>query len=199
MGLDRPDTLIRRHLTLRMEALADDVNTREPTDQELRQFLAVHEQSFRARPRYTFKQIYLSPARRGSALDRDAAALLDRLSAADAPADTAALGDRTLIHHSIENADERDVAAQFGEPFAATLARLPIDAWQGPVTSGYGVHLVLLVQRVEGGTPPFDEIRHAVAREWSAEQTRIGREHFYQALRREYLVTLDNRAIERNR
>jgi parvulin-like peptidyl-prolyl isomerase len=71
--------------------------------------------------------------------------------------------------------------------------------WQGPVRSGYGVHLVLLVDRVEGRTPPFDEIRHAVAREWSGEQTRIGRERFYRALRREYLVTLDRRATQRDR
>jgi parvulin-like peptidyl-prolyl isomerase len=199
MGLDRDDTLIRRHLRLRMEALADGIGPREPADEELRQYLAAHEQSFRAPPRYTFKQIYLNPAQRGSALDRDVAALLERLTAADTPADAAAVGDRTLLDHSMEDADERDVAAQFGESFAASLARLPTDMWQGPVRSGYGVHLVLLVDRVEGRTPPFDEIRHAVAREWSGEQTRIGRERFYRALRREYLVTLDRRATQRDR
>jgi parvulin-like peptidyl-prolyl isomerase len=33
------------------------------------------------------------------------------------------------------------------------------DRWQGPFESAYGVHLVLLAERSEGGIPDFEEVR----------------------------------------
>ena len=58
--------------------------------------------------------------------------------------------------------------ATFGAAFAARLAELPLYSWEGPIASGYGVHLVRVEERVVGAVPPLDEVREAVAREWTA-------------------------------
>jgi hypothetical protein len=105
----------------------------------------------------------------------------------------------TLLEPSIAGADERDVVARFGTSFAEALRRMPIGTWQGPVTSAYGAHLVRLVERSDPAAPAFEDVRDAVAREWVAAQARLNKERFYESLRREYLVTLDERVTEPGR
>jgi hypothetical protein len=199
MGLDRDDTIIRRQLRLQIEALADDAGMPPASDQELREYFEAHRETFRNPPRYTFEQIYLDPARRGRSLDADVAALLESLEEPSAGVDVASLGDPTLLERSIAGADERDVAALFGASFAEALTRMPIGTWQGPVRSGYGVHLVRLVERSDPETLASDELRERVARDWAAAQAPLRHERFYQSLKQDYLVTLDDRVAERGR
>jgi len=191
MGLDRDDTIIRRHLKLRMESLAEDIRRAEPTEEELRAYLTSHADAFRAEPRYTFKQIYLNPDRRGALLDRDINRLLATLNRPDASPNLETLGDGVLLEHAFTAVTGREVAGLFGRAFAEGLSKLEPGKWQGPVSSGYGVHLVPVVERHEGGIPPFAEVREAVYREWTAEQVRSAKERFYQELRSRYAVRLD--------
>ena len=74
-------------------------------------------------------------------------------------------------------------------PSPTALTSLPLGSWQGPVASGYGLHLVLVTDRREGKIPPLSEIRDAVSSEWQSEQRRQLNEKFYDALRARYTVT----------
>jgi hypothetical protein len=58
------------------------------------------------------------------------------------------------------------VAALLGDPFAQQLHELEVGRSQGPVASGYGVHLVLLEEREEGRMPSFEQIRDELERDW---------------------------------
>ena len=62
----------------------------------------------------------------------------------------AAMGDPLLLDHNFVAVPASEVAKQFGEKFAAKLSELSPGQWQGPVESGYGVHLVLVSERTEG-------------------------------------------------
>ena len=64
------------------------------------------------------------------------------------------------------------------------------DAWRGPYPSAYGLHLIRLTGKEEGGLPALAQIRSAVAREWSSERRQEADDRFYQALRARYSVEI---------
>ena len=71
-GLDRDDVVIRRRVRQKMEFLAEDMAAAEPSDEQLAAYLASNPERFRTEDRLTFRQVFLSATRRGSALDGDA-------------------------------------------------------------------------------------------------------------------------------
>ena len=113
-----------------------------------------------------------NPQRHGANLARDAERLLAGLNAAGAKASLVNLGDPIVLEHEFDNASAREVGNLFGEKFAAALGQLLTGQWQGPVESGYGVHLVFLVERTDGRLPALDDVRAAVRREWGSAQRR---------------------------
>jgi len=192
LGLDRDDTVIRRRLRQKMEFISDDIAARsQPTEAELRAYLAAHPESFRVEPRFTFSHVFLNPDRHGQNLARDAARLLAQLKQAGTGADAPALGDPFLLERQFRSVPASEVEKQFGKGFAAKLGGIPPGEWQGPVASGYGVHLVRVSERAEGGLPALADVRDAVAREWESSRRQEANEKFYQGLLKGYTVTIE--------
>jgi hypothetical protein len=192
LGLDKDDTIIRRRLRQKMEFISDDIAAQsEPTDAELNAYLQAHPDSFRVEPRFTFSQVYLNPEKHGEHLARDTAQLLAQLNQAGGKADVSALGDSFLLERQFASVPASAVAKQFGAQFAAKLPGLTPGQWQGPVESGYGVHLVLVSERTEGGVPALAEVREAVRREWANARRLEANEKFFQELLKRYTVTIE--------
>jgi hypothetical protein len=192
LGLDRDDTIIRRRLRQKMEFLSDDLTTRlEPTEDELRAYLANHSDAFRVEQLLTFSHIYFNPERRGDTLERDIQRLLDELHQAGGTVDVTTLGDSFLLAQDFQDASWGEVARVFGKQFATHVSQVQPGTWQGPVTSGYGVHLVFMHARTEGYMPPLDDVRDAVRREWTNARRLAANEQFYQRLRARYTVTVE--------
>jgi hypothetical protein len=193
LDLDEGDTVIRRRLRQKLEFASDDVAARtEPTDTELNAHLQAHPDSFRVEPAFTFSQVYLDPAKHGDDLDRDAARVLERLKQADGTTDVSALGDSLMLEPTFQSASSGEIAKQFGEAFAAKLGELPLGQWQGPIASGYGLHLVLISERTAGGLPALADVREAVQREWANAQRLEANEKYYRELLRSYTVTIES-------
>jgi parvulin-like peptidyl-prolyl cis-trans isomerase-like protein len=195
LGLDQDDTVIRRRLRQKMEFVSEDTAAQvQPTDAELSAFLTAHPDSFRAEARFTFRQVFLNPEKHGDRLARDAAQLLARLNQARSAAEASRLGDPFLLEHQFAAVPASEVAQQFGAQFAAKLGGIPLGHWQGPVESGYGVHLVLVSERTEGGVPLLADVRDAVRREWDTARRREANEEFYAKLLERYTVTIEGLA-----
>jgi parvulin-like peptidyl-prolyl isomerase len=64
--------------------------------------------------------------------------------------------------------------------------------WQGPVESGYGVHLVLVSERTAGRLPELAEVRDVVRREWENARRQEGNSRFYEELAKRYSVTIES-------
>jgi hypothetical protein len=197
LSLDRDDTIIRRRLRQKMEFISDDIAAQaQPTDAELDAYLTAHPDPFRVEPRFTFQQVYLNPEKHGANLARDAAQLLAQLNQAGARADASALGDPFLLEHQFAAVPASEVAKQFGENFTAKLGGISPGQWQGPVESGYGVHLVLVSERTEGRLPALADVRDAVRREWESSRRKEANEKCYQDLLKRYTVTIEQPAAE---
>ena len=166
MGLDTDDAVVRQRMRLKMDMMLDvAVDQLQPTDQELTDYLAAHAAAFRTEPALAFEQVLLRPDLHPSTLDKDVASLLDQLRKGSIT-DISTAGDPTQLPLSTPLTLSSRIARDFGDDFAAALAGLPVGRWSGPVTSGYGLHLVKVTDHADGVVPPLAEVRDAVAREW---------------------------------
>jgi parvulin-like peptidyl-prolyl isomerase len=187
-GLDKDDTVVRRRMKQKLEFLLEDIaGPITPTEQELQAFLDANADRFRSEATFSFRQIYVSTDRRDDPAE-DARALLARLQGGE----TDIAGDRLMMVEPVfEEAPERDVARTFGGEFAAALAEAPTGEWSGPIRSGYGLHLVYVDSRTQGAVARLEDVRDAVAREWSVVRRREANEALYEELRKKYTVTVE--------
>ena len=193
LGLDRDDTIIRRRLRQKMEFLAEDFGEQtDPTDAELQSYFASHPDQFRLDPRVSFTQLYINRDRRGAAAEAHAAQLLATLAQAGPALDVVALGDPLSLPAHHDTLPRRDVAGLFGEAFAAQLMEVAPERWVGPITSGYGLHVVRVHERIESRLPQFDEVRMAVQREFLYERRTQSQETLRQRLLEQYTVTVES-------
>lgn len=192
LGLDRDDTIIRRRLRQKMEFLSADMAAQtEPADAELQAYLTAHPGLFRVDPRFTFRQVYLNPQKRRATLARDIERTLAELRRDGAKADIAMRGDASLIEQHFEDLPALEVKKIFGAGFFEQLSALTSGAWHGPVSSGYGVHLVFVQRSTAGHVPPLAEVRDRVRRDWAnARQAEAG-EKYFQQLRERYVITIE--------
>jgi hypothetical protein len=194
-GLARDDTIIRRRLRQKFEFLAEDTAQAAPlTDRELEAWLAAHADAFRVEPRVAFRQVFLSREMRGASADADARAMLARLNTPHSALANNALGDPTMLPSEVELVPARDIDRLFGPGFAKRIEALAPGTWAGPVPSGYGLHLVLVRERVEGTLPTLASVRPLVEREVLAARRKRELDTMYERLLAKYKVVIESRA-----
>jgi parvulin-like peptidyl-prolyl isomerase len=82
------------------------------------------------------------------------------------------------------------VDGSFGAGFFEAVSRLAHGAWDGPVTSAFGPHLVLLEEARAAKAPVFEAVRAAVEADWRQEKAAELRAAQYQALLGRYRVVV---------
>jgi len=192
MGLDRDDAIIRRRLRQKLEFLVEDAADQAAvTDAELQAWLDAHPDSFRPEPRVALLQVYFSTDRRGRSARADAEALAARLRAAGPKAEPGDLGDPSMLPRELPLAPLAEVTRAFGSDFAASVDELEPGRWAGPIESPYGLHLVLVTERIEPARPTLAEVRPLVERELLAERRRTQLQQLYERLLEKYTVTIE--------
>ena len=94
----------------------------------------------------------------------------------------------------MESASPQSIANAFGEEFAQQVDEAPVGQWAGPIESAFGLHVVLVEERVAGKTPTLAEIRPIVLREWQADERRSQNSSFLAALRDKYDIRVEGPA-----
>jgi len=186
LGLDRNDTVVRRRLRQKMEFLTDSAaDLLEPASGELEAYFAANEQTYRSGPRLALEQIYLGETPAPESITRSLVALRS-----DPLAGTSALGERTLLPARLDLSPPNAIDGVFGQGFFERLAELPRGTWTGPVASSYGVHLVRIVDSLPASTPPLEDVRDAVMRDWKAAKASEIRELHYARLSERFEVEI---------
>lgn len=192
MGLDRDDTVVRRRLAQKIEFLAQDLATRgEPGEQELRTFFEEHPEIFEEPGRITFSHVYINVDEHGNESFEVAAEVLERLRAGDDPD---SLGDRFMLQRDYLRKSPAEVARHFGSQFAEEVFEIEPGEWQGPVQSGYGLHLVLVEGQEEPYLPSLEDVRAEVRDEFLSFRRREVDELFYNRLREGYEIVVEEPA-----
>ena len=192
LGLDRNDTIVRRRLRQKMEFLMDTgAYLLEPSAGELEAYFAANERTYRSGPRLAFEQVYLGETPGAETITRASSALQS-----DPATGPSTLGERTLLPARLGLSPPNAIDGVFGKGFFELLAELPPGVWAGPLVSAYGVHLVRILDSLPARTPPLEEVRDAVLRDWKAAKVREIRELHYNRLRARFVVEI-RRAVAR--
>jgi len=192
LGLDQDNAVIRRHLRQKMEFLSEDIASQtEPDDEALQAFLDANPDKFRTDIRVSFQHVYFSWDKRGDLAAVDARQVLATLDGSESYENISAMGDALPLPQAVDLYPLREVASLFGREFAQQLTTLDAGRWQGPIASGFGVHLVYVGERIDASLPQLDEIRDTVVREWREEQRQTVNQVFYDTLRTRYNVVIE--------
>lgn len=164
LGLDQGDGIIRNRLAQKMTFLTTSVaQSMLPEDEILIAHMETNRKRFTMPGKLAFDQISLPEG-----ANADAA-----LAALNAGVDPNEVGNRSLLPLSMPMTSAQAIDATFGRDFYATLIDLPLDAWAGPVQSGYGAHLVRITDRKEPVLPLLEALRDQVLADWRREQTDV--------------------------
>jgi hypothetical protein len=196
VGLDRNDIVVRRRMVQKMELMTEDLALlADPTEKELRTFYEENREEYRIPPRITFSHVYFNVDRRGDAAEEDARRVLAELRAQTPPPDRAPeRGDPTMIEYDFPLATPGEVRRVFGTRFADALFELE-PGWQGPVVSGYGIHLVHVGQRVEGRLREFDVVRDQLIEHYNRVRRERARDALYEGLVGQYEIVIDGEVV----
>lgn len=200
MGLDKDDTVVRRRLVQKLEFLTEDLaSDTQPGEQELDRYRAANADRYSEPARLGFSQIYFNPDRRGTpqaeAAARDALLVLNA-GPGSPPQAGEALGDPLLgLEFTYADVEMPEVARLFGQEFAHAIAPLAPGSWQGPVRSGYGVHLVYVSARTPGRVLPLAEVGDAVRRDFLRDRRVQHMEALYERLKAGYRIVIDEAAL----
>ena len=192
LGLDRDDVMIRRRMQQKLEFILEDVAmSAEPSDAELKAFMAASAERYSHQPSFTFQQVFLNPAQRGEELATDTQLLLTRLNSETNLPKQPLPGDPSLLPPEVRDWPLTTVVSNFGEGFATALAGIEPGRWTGPLQSGLGTHLVKLLDYRPGRLAALADIREGVRSEWLAQRRNELADATYQQMRRQYKVVID--------
>jgi hypothetical protein len=200
MGLNKHDQVIRRRLAQKLEFLAKDlVALTPPTEEELKAYFIAHQSYYTERPRFTFTQVFIDPDKRGDTTLDDAERIKATLIAKGKNIDDVSeSGDDLMLQNYYPEKDQAEIQKQFGSGFAESLVELSPGQWHGPVLSGYGVHLVYVHNIVKPPAIAFDEVRERVMLDWETEKGIELNEQFYDSLREQYTIIIEEPAVDNN-
>ncbi|MFW2367958.1 MAG: peptidyl-prolyl cis-trans isomerase [Desulforhopalus sp.] len=197
LGLDKDDPVVRRRLRQKLELMGDDLaGIVVPTDDQLQQFLETNAAKFKIEPQIAFHHVFIDIAKHGISADDEAARILAILSAEGDSIDPGALGDQLMQPKSFNLTPVSQLAKLFGSSFSLEISNYPPGKWAGPVQSGYGLHLILVIEHVAGRLPQLDEIRETIEWEWTASHRKELKENIYNELRGRYTVVFEQQEGE---
>jgi len=185
LGLDKNDGVVRRRLSQKMQFLSEDLaDFEQPDDQTLQLFLDKHVHQYTQPSRFSFRQIYFNTSKRG-----EAASLLVKLKRGEV--DSRIWGDPIMISHQFDSMRETEIERILGAHFVQALSETPTGSWQGPIESGFGLHLVFIDKFVASKVPELDDVRTQVVRDWSAKKRTETNQIIYQKARQRYHVVVE--------
>lgn len=192
-GFDRDDSVVRRAMQRKMEFLAESQALSEPpSDEQVEAYFSLRKERYREPARISFTQVYVSLDTRGDKATQAALEILDQLRAAKPePYQLQEWGDRLMLPNYFADQGEPEIRAQLGDDFASALIDLDEGSWQGPIRSGFGLHLVRIMSRQDSSIPELPEVAGQVVADMQYEARSAAREQLYQEIAQNYQILVD--------
>ncbi|MBR9865499.1 MAG: hypothetical protein GYB20_00130 [Oceanospirillales bacterium] len=194
LGMSDNDYIIRRRSVQKLEFIAQGVaeQTVSMAADKVETYFNDHRQDYYEEASYTFTHVFIKndPGDSDAARQR-AADLLQQLNGQQVEFSAATrFGDRFLYHRNYVERTPDFIASHFGDAFRNQLSQMKPDRhqWQGPVTSAYGQHLVMLSNYTPGKVPEFTDIRSRVEQDYRIWQQRQKQELAIQQIVEQYHV-----------
>jgi hypothetical protein len=189
LGLDQNDTILRRRLMQKMEFLSNDLaELNTPDENVLNKFFLDNRKKYKLPARVSFTHIYFSLDKRGAKAVEDAKSVLSGLNASRAPE----MGDTFMLQYDFAQETPFEVERLFGKRFTEELFRAEINAWQGPIDSGYGLHLVRISEKIDSRMPELASVIDKVRTDWMFEQRQKMNKEIYERFKARYEIVVED-------
>ena len=192
-GMDREDPRVRMALIQKMEMMAaGQADAQSISEEDLASFYALRKDQYKTPAKLSMKQVFFKQQDAGE--DRATALLVQISKQEPSDSELSELGDSTMLERVLTAVTATELEAKFGPEFTAEVVSLSEDQWSGPVRSGYGYHLVKIVDRQSGKTPEFDAVRDKVESDLLYEIRAAAQEQGYQEIAGKYQVMISDGA-----
>jgi hypothetical protein len=193
LGLDHNDIIVKRRLAQKMEAVSNDLNAmlKPPTDADLREFYESNDSLFLLPPTYSFRQVLFT--NQESNWQQELTSMQVALqSGQDIPK---ARSLKLSISNEWKNSPLNEINKAFGGDFAFKLDSLPLNQWVGPISSGFGQHLVFISEKNESQLADFDLVKSYVEKEYEYLTELEMQEQVYRDLLEKYQVKITSSQV----
>jgi PPIC-type PPIASE domain len=155
----------------------------EPTDAELKAYLAANRERYRTPPTVTLDHVFYADP---GAVPDGLVAQLENGVAIDG------LGDSLyMLGHTLPDYSLRDLIGLMGPDVARRVFELPTDRWHGPLQSERGAHFVRVTARHPPAMPDFVELESYVRQDWTLDQQRRALADKLAELRQNYRIVVE--------
>jgi hypothetical protein len=188
LGLDQNDTILRRRLMQKMEFLSNDLaELNQPDESALNKYFLDNQEKYELPAKVSFTHIYFSLDKRGAKAAEDAERVLAGLDALRAPE----RGDSFMMQYDFVQETPFEVERLFGKVFTDQLFKSDINSWQGPIESGYGLHLVRVSEKIDSGIPGLASVIEKVRTDLMFEQKKKMNEQIYKKFKERYEIVIE--------
>ena len=180
LGLDESDYVIRQRLVQKVDFIANEQPVSDPTEAELKAFFDSRRDEFQTPALVTFAHVFLrKEPKEGNSTDEASSKIADQraltmlstLNNEAVPAHSSTqYGDRFPYRVNYVEQSEAVVASHMGQSAADRIFDLSVsDAWQGPIQSDWGVHLIYKQAHLAAAEPDFLDVAQSVEMRWRDE------------------------------
>ncbi len=193
LGLDQDDTILRRRLMQKMEFLSNDLaDLVNPDETALNDYFLANSDKYELPARVSFTHIYFSLDRHGSQIFAAAGKVLTDIRASSSPIPRAPdRGDPFMLQYDFTLETPFEVARLFGQGFAEQIFQTETDNWQGPIESGYGLHLVRINEKVDARMPELAAVIDKVRTDYMFEQRQKTNKAIYERFKERYEIIVE--------
>ena len=193
LGLDQDDTILRRRLMQKMEFLSNDLaDLVNPDETALNDYFLANSDKYELPARISFTHVYFSLDKHGNRIFDDAGKVLTDIRASATPVSRAPdQGDPFMLQYDFTLETPFEVARLFGQGFAEQIFQLETNGWQGPIESGYGLHLVLINEKVDARMPELAAVIDKVRTDYMFEQRQKTNKAIYERFKERYEIVIE--------
>jgi hypothetical protein len=184
MNLDHNDEIVKRRLAQKMEFISDGLaESLQPTEEVLKDYYEKHRKNYPKDPIYTLQHVYFSNDKRTDAVADATNALI-----AQSPQ---SLGDNISLPNQYTDASAFLIARDYGSAFANSLDALETGKWSGPITSGFGVHIVNVQKKKVAGYYTFKEVLEKVTIDYNFDASNTFKTELINTFLKNYNILVD--------
>lgn len=193
LGLDKDDTILRRRLMQKMEFLSNDLaDLSNPDETALNEYFLKNKDKYELPARISFTHIYFSLDKHGDRIFDAAAKVMTDISTAATPVPRAPeRGDSFMLQYDFTLETPFEVARLFGQEFTEELFQTATGTWQGPIASGYGLHLVRISEKVDARMPELAAAIDKVRTDYMFEQRQKTNREIYERFKERYEIVVE--------
>ena len=192
-GYDEDDLMIKRTLVRKMDFLAtNQVQSENISEDELKSYFVLRREQYRIPAQLSFIHIFFNRDKRGLTIQNDIQNVKSKLLRIGFDKiNPTNFGDRFMLQQRYVDLDQRAVSSALGNVFADTVFTLEPNIWHGPISSGYGLHLVYVYESI---VPRWTDIKSKLLNDMIIEGKLAAKEQFYTEILRQYQIAYEGMA-----